>query len=74
MFYYLNFRDSLLILPSSLKKLAKSFDVNDKGLFPYAFVTNKTINYIGEVPAFKYFSGISLEVYNNYKQTFIGKE
>lgn len=65
-----NFRDSLLILPSSLKKLAKSFGVEDKGIFPYSFVNNNNLNYVGPVPEYKYFSGISLETYNNYKTLF----
>jgi hypothetical protein len=67
---YVNFRDSLLILPSSLKKLAKSFDVENKGIFPYNFVTNKNLSYVGPVPAFKFFTGITQETYDNYALTF----
>jgi len=33
--YYLNFRDSLLLLPESLAKLAKAFNFKFKGKFPY---------------------------------------
>ena len=33
--YYLNFRDSLLLLPESLAKLAKAFNFKNKGQFPY---------------------------------------
>ena len=36
--YHLKFRDSYLMLPSSLRKLAKQFNVDDKGIFPYKFV------------------------------------
>ena len=36
--YKLYFRDSLLMLPSSLRKLAKSFYVEEKSIFPYRFV------------------------------------
>ena len=36
--YTLHFRDSFLMLPSSLRKLARAFNVEDKGIFPYRFV------------------------------------
>jgi hypothetical protein len=47
--YKLHFRDSLLILPGTLSSLAKIFNVENKGIFPYKFVNNKNINldYIG---------------------------
>jgi hypothetical protein len=47
--YKLHFRDSLLILPGTLSSLAKNFNVENKGIFPYKFVNNKNINldYIG---------------------------
>ena len=54
--YTLYFRDSLLLLPSSLAKLAKAFDIEDrKGIFPYAFVNNPNIplNYNGPIAEFK---------------------
>lgn len=53
--FTINFRDSLLLLPASLRKLAKSFQVQDKSIFPYEFVNNPNIdmNYSGEVPDFK---------------------
>jgi hypothetical protein len=73
--YNLYFRDSLLLLPSNLRSLAKNFNVINKGIFPYNFVNNKNIslNYIGKVPEFKYFSeqGISQEEYNDYSRKFI---
>jgi hypothetical protein len=58
--YNISFRDSLLMLPTSLSKLAKQFNVENKSLFPYNFVNNKynnniDLNYIGKVPSFKYF-------------------
>ncbi len=43
-----------------LSNLAKSFSVDEKGVFPYDFVNDRDINeldYIGKVPIFKYFSG-----------------
>lgn len=67
---YINIRDSLLILPVSLRKLAVSFNVENKTIFPYLFVTNKTLNYVGAVPAFKYFVGITQETYDNYTSLF----
>ena len=33
--YVLYFRDSLLLLPSSLKSLAKNFELENKGIFPF---------------------------------------
>lgn len=39
--YTLTFKDSLLILPSSLSKLAKSFNIENKGIFPYKFVDDR---------------------------------
>nr|QWO71389.1 DNA polymerase [Termitomyces sp. T123] len=70
--YNLNFRDSFLLLPSSLRKLAKSFDVEEKGIFPYKFLINNNVhlNYKGPVPNYKYFSDISLEKYNLYCKSF----
>lgn len=73
--FSLYFRDSYLILPSSLRKLAQNFKVELKGIFPYRFVNNENIslNYIGEVPDYKYFDNISLEEYNEYKSQFTNK-
>jgi hypothetical protein len=67
----LYFRDSFLLLPSSLDDLAKAFNVGSKGIFPYKFVNNEDIpadalNYKGQIPDFKYFDGISRDEYNNY--------
>ena len=49
----INIRDSYLLLPSSLAKLAKSFGVLEKGIFPYNFVSANNLEYIGETPGFK---------------------
>lgn len=70
--FNINFRDSLLLLPTSLRKLAKSFGVMEKSIFPYAFVNdpNLDLDYKGIVPDFKYFSDLSLVDYNNYTQNF----
>ena len=48
-------KDSLLLLPSSLASLAKSFGFEDKGLFPYTFPNKNNLSYIGKVPNYKYF-------------------
>jgi hypothetical protein len=69
--YQLQFRDSYLILLNSLMKLCKSFRVeNSKSLFPHSFVNENNLNYIGEVPDFKYFNKITLAEYNKYKANF----
>lgn len=73
--YKLEFRDSLLMLPVSLRKLAKAFDVEDKTIFPYNFISEDTIfnHYAGEVPNYKYFVNITEEEYNQYAQDFKDK-
>jgi len=49
----LYFKDSLLLLPDKLSKLANSFQVQTlKGIFPYHF---SKINYKGYVPDYKFF-------------------
>lgn len=72
--YKLYFRDSYLILPSSLRSLAKNFNVENKGLFPYRFIKNENIslNYCGPVPSIDYF--YSAEEYANYSKEFINKD
>jgi len=49
----IKFRDSYLLLPSSLDSLAKSFINSDKNLFPYDFINITNIDYTGEVPNIK---------------------
>ena len=51
------FRDSYLLLPASLDKLAKNFNVEHKTVFPHKFLDLPTggeedidLNYIGNVP------------------------
>nr|AAG44761.1 POLB-P1 [Cyclocybe aegerita] len=66
--YSITFRDSYLLLPASLRKLCKSFNnETQKDIFPYLF---SDINYVGEVPEYRYFNSISLEEYNNYKDLY----
>lgn len=61
--YSIYFRDSLLMLPSSLKKLGDSFNVDiKKTIYPYKFVNQKVnLSYIGDVPAFEYFNTIDIK-------------
>jgi hypothetical protein len=61
--YILYFRDSYLLLPSSLRKLAINFNVKEKGLFPYKFVNENNLEYIGKTPNISFFNDISLEEY-----------
>lgn len=66
--YNVTFKDSYLLLPSSLRKLCFSFSVKSpKGIFPYSFMDT---NYTGKVPDLKYFSKVTNEEYNNYKDLF----
>lgn len=66
----ITFHDSILLLPSSLDKLSKAFNVdNAKIIFPLYWLLNNPdfdINYIGSVPNIKYFKNISVNEYNNY--------
>lgn len=66
---HLYFRDSYLLLPSSLEKLAINFKVETKGVFPYEFVNNKNISldYKGSIPNKKFYSEISELEYSKLK-------
>jgi alkyl sulfatase BDS1-like metallo-beta-lactamase superfamily hydrolase len=70
--YQVEFKDSYLILLSSLMKLCQSFNVeNPKSIFPHLFVNENNLNYEGQVPEFKYFGNkIKLNEYNKYKSNF----
>jgi hypothetical protein len=69
--YSLHFKDSYLLLLSSLRKLTKSFNVEiQKSIFPYFFVNENNLNYIGEVPNIKYFNKINKTDYKKYKNNF----
>ena len=59
------FKDSLLMLPQSLRSLAKSFNVEEKSYFPFKFVNNPSIplEYIGKTPDYNYYEGIGKEEY-----------
>jgi hypothetical protein len=69
--YQINFRDSYLILLSSLRSLCKCFNVkNPKTIFPHFFVNENNLNYIGPVPDLKYFIDVSKEDYMEYCKQF----
>jgi len=65
--YSIYMRDSYLLLPSSLAKLANNFKVASKGIFPYQFVNNKNIplNYRGSVPNKEFYPDITNEQYDS---------
>jgi hypothetical protein len=46
--YTISFRDSLLTLLASLRKLAKAFNVEDKGTFEYKSVDNLTVEQLND--------------------------
>jgi hypothetical protein len=55
----------------SLKFLAKVFEVNtQKSIFPYSFVNENNLDYIGPIPDIKYFDGISHLDYNCYIENY----
>jgi hypothetical protein len=66
----ITFHDSMLLLPSSLNKLSKCFNVeNKKVIFPLNWLLNNPefqMNYIGPVPDIKYFKDITINEYNEY--------
>jgi len=67
--YEETFKDSFLMLPSSLRKLCKSFSIlTPKSIFPFLLTD---INYKGEVPDIKLFDNISKEEYITYKESYI---
>ena len=64
--YYVEFRDSYLLLTTSLENLGKTFATNKGRLeqklsFPYKFVNEPWVkyDYVGETPDLKYFDNIS---------------
>jgi hypothetical protein len=73
--YQVDIRDSLLMLPLSLRKLCSAFNIDSldsKSIFPYAFVNNPNISllYEGVVPSREFFSDISIQDYLGYSKGF----
>jgi len=64
--YSIDFRDSLLLLPTSLRKLAIAFNVELKSFFPFSFLNkiDTSLLYEGIVPNYDFYSDISLNEYN----------
>jgi hypothetical protein len=60
--YDINFRDSLLLLPNSLRKLAKAFNVENKAFFPYRFVNDPSISlqYEGLIPNISFYDEVNV--------------
>jgi len=70
-FTTLKFRDSYKLLPHSLRKLTKEFNVEAiKGDFPYLFPNINNLNYIGNFPDYFYFNSkdLSLKDYSSLKE------
>jgi hypothetical protein len=68
--YNITIMDSYLLIPSSLRKLTKSFDVVEgKGIFPFLL---NNVYYLGFVPDYKYFiaPNVSIDEYNLYAQNW----
>jgi hypothetical protein len=57
--YNFYFRDSYLLLPLSLRDLAKAFNVEAKGHFPFKFVNENTLDYVGLTPDISFYEDIS---------------
>jgi DNA polymerase type B, organellar and viral len=69
--YIITFKDSLKLLISNLRNLGKVLGVDtQKSIFPYNFVNENNLNYIGNVPEFKYFDDLTIDEYNKYKAKF----
>lgn len=65
------FKDSFLLLPISLRKLALTYKCTQiKGIFPYKLYD---IFYSGTFPKFEYFTDINIIDYTNLSQTFNNK-
>lgn len=59
------FKDSILLIQGSLRDLTQSFNTtNVKSYFPYKFPNKENLNYIGDKPAFEYFTDIKQDEYD----------
>jgi len=75
--YKISFRDSLLLLPSSLKNLTKNFGVSSKDLFPVKFPSEERVlnNFVGAVPDFKFYPDLTFKSdYESYAKIFNGAD
>jgi hypothetical protein len=63
--YNITFKDSQQLLLFSLRKLGKAFGVDIlKSFFPYDFVNENNLDYIGITPDFSLFNDISHDEYD----------
>lgn len=68
----IDFKDSLLILPASLRHLSLSFNVKTpKTYFPHLFISPETAGYIGEKPAIEKYVDITKAEYDKLPSKFI---
>ena len=71
--YSIIFRDSQQMLIASLRNLAKSFGVEtQKSIFPYNFVNENNLEYIGKVPDLNFFNNLSMDTVE-YSMKFLNK-
>jgi DNA polymerase elongation subunit (family B) len=72
------FKDSYQLLPSSLNKLASSFGVHKKEVFPMGLLTKENtgigLNYVGELPVSFFGDSYTQEEINNYNENFKNKD
>lgn len=69
--HVIHFRDSQQILIGSLRNLARSFMIKlQKYIFPYIFVNENNLDYVGPVPDIKHFNGVTAHDYNKYSEQF----
>jgi hypothetical protein len=62
----IEFKCSYKILPISLKKIANTFKINSKLIFPYKFSSEENLNYSGETPNINFFNNI--QDYNVFQE------
>jgi hypothetical protein len=62
----IEFKCSYKILPISLKKIANTFKINSKLIFPYKFSSEENLNYSGETPNMNFFNNI--QDYNVFQE------
>jgi hypothetical protein len=78
----ITFKDSYLLLDHSLRKLGNDFKVDVlKEYFPYSFVNENNLNYVGEIPNYNYYTTninkkdqLKYEDYINLTKTFIKQD
>jgi hypothetical protein len=78
--HFIIIKDSYLLLKDNLRKLGKDYKVNIlKGYFPYTFVNENNLNYIGNIPNYYYYVNnthnyLTFEEYLNLKSNYINND